>query len=346
VTVSLVDLWFWLIALTFVLYFFLEGFDFGVDMLRPVLARNEAEERALTGTIGPFWDGNEVWVIAAAGVMFSTFPTWYGALFSGMYPIFVLILLSLLMRGVSFEFRNQVDQQRWRGFWDWMSFLGSVIPAFLWGVVMAKLIEGLALDAQRTVVGGLGQLFTPFSVLGGVATLLLFVLHGANFLLLRLHTDTDLYRRARRAAYRWGALATVAILAFVVVGYVVEGLFVNFGVSTWIFPLAAAATLVSIWLALVRHRDVAAFAMSGLTIVFSTVTIFIALFTRDVVLPSTLDPAFSLTLVDSASEHYTLVLMTIVSGIFLPLIIGYQIWNYYVFRERIRPHEGGLNLGY
>jgi cytochrome bd ubiquinol oxidase subunit II len=131
--VGLVTLWFWLIALTFTLYFFLEGFDFGVDILRPLLARTEAEERALTGTIGPFWDGNEVWVIAAAGVMFSTFPVWYGALFSGMYPVFVVVLLCLLLRGVAFEFRNQVDQQRWRDFWDWMSFGGSVLPAFLWG---------------------------------------------------------------------------------------------------------------------------------------------------------------------------------------------------------------------
>ena len=343
---SLVNLWFWLIALTFTLYFFLEGFDFGVDILRPLLAKTEAEERALTGTIGPFWDGNEVWVIAAAGVMFSTFPVWYGALFSGLYPIFVVILLCLLLRGVAFEYRNQVDQQRWRDFWDWMSFLGSLIPSFAWGLVMAKLIEGLSLDANRAVLGGLGEAFTPFSVLGGFATLLLFMLHGANFLLLRLHKDTDLYVRARKAALRWGALATVAILAFVVSGYVVEGLFASFGIATWLFPVASAATLASIWLALVRHRDRLAFTMSGLTIVFSTVTIFIALFTRSVVLPSTLDPAFNLTLEGSASQHYTLVLMTIVGGIFLPLIIGYQIWNYYVFRERIRPDEGALSHGY
>jgi cytochrome bd ubiquinol oxidase subunit II len=344
--VDLVALWFWLIALTFTLYFFLEGFDFGVDVLRPLLARNEAEERALTGTIGPFWDGNEVWVIAAAGVMFSTFPIWYGALFSGMYPAFVVILLALLLRGVSFEFRNQVDQQRWRNFWDWMSFGGSVVPSFLWGVVMAKIIEGLPLDGEARAVGGLEVLFTPFSLVGGVATLLLFMLHGANFLLLRLHTDTDLHARARTAALRWGALATVAILAFVVMGYVTEGLFVNFGVLPWVFPLAAAATLASIWYALVSRRDTLAFVMSGLTIVFSTVTVFLALFTRGIVLPSTLDPAASLTLAGSASQPYTLFLMTVVGAIFLPLIIGYQVWNYYVFRERIRPDEGSLAKGY
>lgn len=343
---DLVTLWFWLIALTFVLYFFLEGFDFGVDILRPLLAKREAEEKALVGTIGPFWDGNEVWVLAAAGTMFSTFPVWYGALFSGMYPIFVIILLSLLLRGVSFEYRNQVDQQRWRNFWDWMSFGGSLLPAFFWGLIMAKLIEGLPINADGRVLGGFLELFTPFTVLGGLATLLLFMLHGANFLLLRLHKDTVLYERARRAALFWGALATVAILAFVVWGYVVEGLFQSFGLFPWLFPVAAFLTLISIWFGLVTQRDVLAFAMSGLTITFSTVTIFIALFTRGVVLPSTLDPAHNITLAGAASQPYTLYLMTWVGGIFLPLILGYQIWNYYVFRERVRPHEGGLEKGY
>jgi cytochrome d ubiquinol oxidase subunit II len=344
--VDLVTLWFWLVALTFTLYFFLEGFDFGVDILRPLLARTEAEERALTGTIGPFWDGNEVWVIAAAGVMFSTFPAWYGAVFSGMYPLFVMILLALLLRGVSFEYRNQVDRQRWRDFWDWMSFAGSVVPAFLWGLVMAKIIEGMPVNRDGRVVSGLAEMFTPFSLVGGSATLLLFMLHGANFLLLRLHVDTTLYRRARTAALRWGALATVAIVTFVAMGYVTEGLFQNFGVVPWLFPVAAFATLVSIWVALSLRRDTIAFTMSGLTIVFATVTVFIALFTRGNVLPSTLDPAYSLTLRNSASQHYTLVLMTWVGAIFLPLIIGYQAWNYRVFRERIRPNEGELNRGY
>ncbi len=343
---DLVDLWFWLIAGTFTLYFFLEGFDFGVDALRPLLAKDESEERALTGTIGPFWDGNEVWVIAAAGVMFSTFPVWYGALFSGLYPVFVAILLALLLRGVSFEYRNQVDRQRWRDFWDLMSFLGSVVPSFLWGVVMAKIIEGMPIDEDERVGGGLGDVFTPFAVAGGFATLLLFVLHGANFLLLRLHKDTVLYQRARSAALLWGALATVAILVFVVQGYVTERLFEDFGVLPWIFPVAAFLTLASIWLALVTRRDVLAFTMSGLTILFATMTVFIALYTRGVVLPSTIDPDLSLTLEGTASQPYTLRLMTWVGAIFLPLIIGYQIWNYYVFRERVRPDEGALDRGY
>jgi cytochrome d ubiquinol oxidase subunit II len=212
--------------------------------------------------------------------------------------------------------------------------------------VMAKIIEGLAVGPDQRVSGGLEQVFTPFSVAGGFATLLLFVLHGANFLLLRLHQDSALYGRARRAAIGWGALATVAILVFVIQGYVTEGLFENFGVLPWIFPVVAFLTLASIFVALVLRRDVLAFVMSGLTILFATVTVFIALFTRGVVLPSTIDPALSLTLRGSASQPYTLHLMTIVGGIFLPLIIGYQIWNYYVFRERVRPDEGALSQGY
>jgi cytochrome d ubiquinol oxidase subunit II len=199
---------------------------------------------------------------------------------------------------------------------------------------------------DERVGGGLGDIFTPFSIAGGMATLLLFVLHGANFLLLRLHRDTSLYERARRAAFLWGALATVAILVFVIQGYITEGLFENFGVVPWLFPVAAFATLASIWLALVLRRDVLAFAMSGLTIVFATLTVFVALYTRGVVLPSTIDPALSLTLQGTASQPYTLMLMTWVGAIFLPLIIGYQVWNYYVFRERVRPAEGSLGHGY
>jgi len=258
----------------------------------------------------------------------------------------VVILLCLLLRGVSFEYRGQVESKRWRDVWDWVAFTGSVIPSFLWGLVMAKIIEGLAVGPDQRVQGGLEQVFTPFSVAGGFATLLLFVLHGANFLLLRLHTDTALYRRARRAALGWGALATVAILVFVYMGYVTEGLFASFGVLPLLFPIAAFLTLATIWLALVLRRDVLAFAMSGLTILFATMTVFLALYTRGVVLPSTLDPRLSLTLRGSASQPYTLELMTWVGAIFLPLIIGYQIWNYYVFRERVRPDEGALSQGY
>ncbi|ADV66980.1 cytochrome d ubiquinol oxidase subunit II [Deinococcus maricopensis] len=331
---DLATLWFWITAACFIIYFLLEGFDFGVDLLRPMLARNEKERKALISTISPFWDGNEVWVILAAGVIFATFPLWYGALLTGMYPVFTLILLSLLGRGVAFEFRAQVDSPRWRVFWDVTSFLGSLVPAFLWGVVMANLVRGLPIGEGGRYTGGLFTYFDGFAVIGGAATLLLFMLHGAIFLLLRLHHEDALYARARRHALLWGALATAVVLLFVYLGYVRTDLFHNFGVAEWLFPALAALNLAGIWLALTLRRDVPAFVTSSLTVVFSTLTVFLGLFPN--VLPSTLGRQFNLTVQNSASQPYTLHLMVIVALIFLPLIIGYQAWNYYVFRQRVR----------
>jgi len=336
--------WFILVAFILTLYFFLEGFDFGVDLLRPLLAKSDAEERALVGTIGPFWDGNEVWVILGAGVMFSAFPLWYGVLFSGLYLVFILIILALIGRGVAFEFRNQRPGRRWRGFWDFTSFVGSLIPSFLWGVVMANLVRGLPINAEGDFVGGFFDIFDLFSVMGGFSSLLLFMLHGATFLLLRLHTGSVLYTRARRAAQFWGALATAATLIFVSIGYVTARLFENFGLVPWLFPIAAFFTLASIWYALVTRRDALSFVMSGLTIAFSTATIFLGLYPD--VLPSTLAPTFTLTVYNTASQPYTLRLMLYVSLVFLPLIIGYQVYNYYVFRQRVRVEGGGLEHGY
>ncbi len=330
---DLPTIWFILLAVIFSLYFFLEGFDFGIDLLRPLLARNNAEHRALIGTIGPFWDGNEVWAILGAGVMFAAFPRLYGALFSALYVLFVLIVLALIGRGVAFEFRSHHPSRAWLRFWDFTSFVGALLPAFLWGVVMANLIRGLPLDENQVFVGGVGDVFDVFSVLGGLSSLLLFMLHGATFLLLRIDKKSDLHVRARRAALFWGALATAATLAFVVMGYVDTGLFRNFGLVPWLFPLAAFVNLSAIWFALVTRKDALSFAASGLTIAFSTATIFLGLYPT--ILPSTLDPANSLTVFSAASQPYTLRLMLTASAVFLPLIIGYQIYNYYVFRRRI-----------
>jgi len=342
--VTLPLVWFILVAATFTIYFFLEGFDFGVDLLRPFLARNEAQRKALIGTIGPFWDGNEVWVILAAGAIFAAFPTWYGALLTSMYPLFALILLALIGRGVAFEFRAQVDDRRWRVFWDVTSFIGSLLPAFLWGVIMANMVRGLPLAAAGRYVGGSFDFFDAFSILGGLATLALFVLHGATFLLLRLHTGTELHTRAHRAALTWGAFATVLVLGFVYLGFVRDELFRSFGLSSWLFPAGAAVNLALVWLALTLRRDRLSFIATSLTILFSTATIFLSLYPN--VLPSTLDPSFNLTIQNSASAPYTLRLMSWVGLIFLPLVIGYQAWNYYVFRQRVKEDAGGLGHGY
>ena len=331
------QLWFWIVTACFAIYFFLEGFDFGVDLLRPFIAKNERERKALINTIGPFWDGNEVWVILAAGAIFATFPLWYGALLTGLYPLFALILLALIGRGVSFEFRAQVDNPAWRVFWDVTSFIGSLIPAFAWGLIMAALVQGLPIGEAGVYQGTLISYISPFTLFGGLTTTLLFMLHGATFLLLRLHTEGPLHARARAAALFWGALATVAVLGFVYLGYVRDELFNSFGLASWILPALAGLTLAGIWLSLRLKRDGLSFAMSSLTIVFSVVTVFLGLFPN--VLPSTLGEAYTLTIRNAASQPYTLYLMTIVGGIFLPLIIAYQAWNYYVFRHRIEVDE-------
>ncbi len=337
-------LWFCVVVAIFGIYFFLEGFDFGVDLLRPFIAKNERERKAMIGTIGPFWDGNEVWVILAATVIFATFPLWFGAMFTAMYPIFALILLALLGRGVAFEFRHQVNNPAWRVFWDFTSFVGALIPAFLWGVVMANLVRGLPISAGGRYQGGVLDFFNGFALLGGLATLLLFILHGATFLLLRLDRADALHARARAAAFTWGALATIATLTFVYIGYIRENLFRNFGLADWVLPSLAALTLISIWVALTLRREGLSFIMSGLTIAFSAITVFIGLYPR--VLPSTLGANYDLTIRNAASQPYTLQLMLWVGLIFLPLIIGYQVWNYYVFRRRVRVDEGELEKGY
>ncbi|MFC3832927.1 MULTISPECIES: cytochrome d ubiquinol oxidase subunit II [Deinococcus] len=330
---DLPTLWFVLTALTFTIYFFLDGFDFGVGVLQPFLARNEAQRRALIGAVGPFWAANEVWVILAASVIFAAFPLWYGALLSALYPLFTLILLALIGRGVAFEYRAEVDHRRWRTFWDVTSFVCNALPAFLWGVIMTNLVRGLPIGVGGRFQGTPQDAFDLFSVLGGLATLSLFVLHGATFLLLRLNREDPLHARAHRAALTWGALASGLVLAFVYTGFVGRGLFRSFGLAEWVFPAAAALNLGLIWLALILRRDTLAFVATGLTIVASTATIFLSLYPS--VLPSTLGGAYTLTVHSSASAPYTLQLLSWVALAFLPLIIGYQVWNYWVFRQRL-----------
>ncbi|GGS22081.1 cytochrome d ubiquinol oxidase subunit II [Deinococcus knuensis] len=334
---DLAAIWFALIGLTFVIYFFLDGFDFGAGLLQPFIARNERERRAVLGTVGPFWAANEVWIILGAGAIFAAFPLWYGTLMTALYPLFTLILLALIGRGVAFEYRAEVDNVRWRQFWDVTAFVCNLLPAFLWGMIMANMVRGLPIDSEARFQGGLSAAFSLFTLLGGLATLSLFVLHGATFLLLRLKADTDLHARARAAALSFGGLATVLVLAFVLIGFVQEGRFNALGLSAWLFPAGAALNLALVWLALTLRRDTLAFLATGLTIVFSTATIFVSLFPA--VLPSTLNPAFTLTVQGSASEPYTLRALSWAAGVFLPLILAYQGWNFWVFRNRVTGHD-------
>ncbi|HZE32578.1 MAG TPA: cytochrome d ubiquinol oxidase subunit II [Actinoallomurus sp.] len=318
--------WFIIIAFLWTSYFFLEGFDFGVGVLLPVLGRDDTERRVLINTIGPVWDGNEVWFIVAGAATFAAFPEWYATLFSGFYLPLLAILLALIVRGVAFEYRGKRNDARWRRRWDRAIFWGSLIPAFLWGVAFANLVRGVPLDAAHEYAGTPGDLLNPFALLGGLTTLTLFVLHGAVFVALK--TTGDVRRRANRAA-------RVIVTAAIAVG----GLFLLltqllYGKPvTWLTVAAAATGLAVAAVAGARGREGWAFVGTGTAIAFAVATLFLALFPH--VMPSTLDAANGLTTSNAASSPYTLKIMTIVALTFTPLVMLYQGWTYWVFRRRI-----------
>jgi cytochrome d ubiquinol oxidase subunit II len=318
--------WFIIIAFLWTGYFFLEGFDFGVGALLPVLGRDDTERRVLINTIGPVWDGNEVWFIVAGAGTFAAFPEWYATLFSGFYLPLLAILLALIVRGVAFEYRGKRPDARWRRRWDRAIFWGSVIPAFLWGVAFANLVRGVPLDAAHEYAGTPGDLLNPFALLGGLTTLTLFVLHGAVFVALK--TTGDVRRRANR-------VARVMVIAAIAVGglFLLLTQFLYGKPVTWLTVAAAAAGLAVAAVAGARGREGWAFAGTGTAIAFAVATLFLALFPH--VMPSTLDAANGLTTTNAASSPYTLKIMTIVALTFTPLVMLYQGWTYWVFRRRI-----------
>lgn len=324
-------LWFLLIVVLFIGFFFLEGFDFGVGMLLPFLGKTEEERGAIANTIGPFWDGNEVWLLTAGGAMFAAFPNWYATMFSGFYLALLLMLVALIVRGVAFEFRHRDARPAWRSFWDWMIFVGSALPGLLWGVALANLIEGVPIDAHMNYTGGFFNLLNPFALLGGLAFVAMFLLHGAIFLALK--TDGVLLERAHRVAQRlW--LPTVALIAaFVLSGYFVSSVFDRLGVNPGIAPVFAGAALLSVgWLIQNKHYGWA-FIMTGATIILSAATIAIGLFPN--VMISSLNPAWSLTIYNASSSPYTLTVMSIVAISLVPFVLAYQAWNYWVFKQRL-----------
>ncbi|MET9338953.1 cytochrome d ubiquinol oxidase subunit II [Nonomuraea sp. NPDC004354] len=316
---ELTTVWFLLIAVLWTGYFVLEGFDFGVGMLMPVLGRSAADRRTMVATIGPVWDGNEVWVLVAGGATFAAFPEWYATLFSGFYLPLFLILLALIVRGVALEYRNKSTSTKG---WDRAFFWGSLGPAVLWGVALANVVRGVPLDADHEYTGTLLTLLNPYALLGGIATAALFALHGATFLALR--TTGELRQRATRVTRLLGPVA--AVLA---------GLFLVLTVDnplTWIAVVVAAGGLVTAVGATLRGRDGWAFTGTALAIVALVVTLFGNLFPD--VMPA-LDPANSLTVTNAASSPYTLTVMTWVAAVFTPVVLAYQAWTYWVFRRRL-----------
>jgi cytochrome d ubiquinol oxidase subunit II len=323
---ELTTLWFALIAVLWIGYFVLEGFDFGVGILLHVLGRNEPERRALLRTIGPVWDGNEVWVLVAGGATFAAFPEWYATLFSGFYLALFLILVALIVRGVGIEYRNKQGDPTWRRRWDLVIGIGSLLPAILWGVAFANIVAGVPIDAGKQFTGSLLTLLNPFGLLGGVTTLLLFVTHGLVFITLK--TEGELRERARALTLPVGLVTAVVAVVFLLWANAIRG----DALSTAVAILAAVAFIGALLAARIR-REGWAFVASAATIGLAVASLFLALFPD--VMPSSTDPAFSLTTTNAASTDYTLTIMTIVALVFVPVVLAYQGWSYYVFRKRV-----------
>jgi cytochrome d ubiquinol oxidase subunit II len=332
---DLADLWFVAIAVLWTGYFFLEGFDFGVGMLLPVLGRTDEERGALIRTIGGVWDGNEVWLIVAAGATFAAFPLWYATMFSSLYLLLLAVLVALIVRGVALEFRGKGDSPRWRANWDRLLVAGSLVPAVLWGAVFGNIARGLPLDAEHVLRGGFGDLLNWYALVGGLVTLTLFLLHGALFLSLR--TTGELQARARRAASRIGPLPVLAIIGFVAAIQAQRGT-----AATAVTGGLAVVALLGAW-AMTRRWAGLGFVLTGTAIVAATATLFLASYPT--VLPSTIDPAYDITVHNASSTDYTLVVMTWAAAIFLPIVLAYQAWTYWIFAKRIgavqSPAAGG-----
>ncbi|MBW1601718.1 cytochrome d ubiquinol oxidase subunit II [Streptomyces sp. JJ66] len=323
---DLPTVWFILIAVLWTGYFFLEGFDFGVGVLTKLLARDRAERRVLINTIGPVWDGNEVWLLTAGGATFAAFPDWYATLFSGFYLPLLAILICLIVRGVAFEYRAKRPEERWQRNWEHAIFWSSALPAFLWGVAFANIVRGVPIGADKEYAGNLFDLLSPYALLGGAVTLTLFTLHGAVFTALK--TVGDIRERARRLATGLGVLVAVLAAAFLGWTQVNDG-----GMAPLVAMVAAVVALVAALVANGRGREGWAFTFSGVVIVAAVAQLFLSLFPD--VMPSSLNPEWSLTAQNAASSPYTLTIMTWCAAIATPVVLLYQGWTYWVFRKRI-----------
>jgi len=324
--VHLYDLWFVLIAVLWTGYFVLEGFDFGVGMLIRVLGRDEAERRVVLNTVGPVWDGNEVWFIVAGGATFAAFPDWYATLFSGFYLPLLLILLALIARGVAFEYRGKGEGARWTHRWDAVLLVGSAVPALLWGVAFGNLVRGVPIDARGDYTGGFFGLLNPYALLGGLTTLTVFLLHGALFVSLKTHGPV--HDRAQALAGRLFLVVLPVAGAFLLWTFLAHS-----SIATAVAVTVAVAALLASWSYDARGRDGRAFGFSALTVLASVATLFLALYPD--VMPSSTNPAFSLTVANAASSPYTLGIMSWVALLGMPGVLAYQAWTFWVFRKRL-----------
>jgi len=337
-------IWFILWGVLWAVYFLLDGFDFGIGTIMPFFAKSETEKRIMYNAMGPFWDGNEVWLITAGGVTFAAFPGTYAVMFSGLYTPLMLILFALIIRGVSFEFRSKVDCPRWRALWDTCNFLGSFLPALLFGVAFANIFEGLPLDQNGIFQGNLLTLLNPYGLAGGVLFVLLFVHHGALWLAVKSEGDTRT-RAVGLAAKTWPFMALVIVL-FLIYSFTATQLFANYLIhpSLFILLLVPVLGLLASCRCRRKGRLLAAWAASAIliggTTLFGVVGIFPAL------LPSSLNPAWSLTIANSSSSPLTLAIMLGVAIVFVPLVIIYQAWAMHLFRHPVTEKDLGYEEAY
>jgi len=324
--------WFCLIVVVWAMYFLLEGFDFGVGMLLPFVPRSDEERSTTLRTIGPVWDANEVWLVVAGGATFAAFPAWYATMFSGFYLALLLILVFLIVRVVSFEWRSKSETPGWRSAWTWANTIGSFGASLLWGIGLSCLLYGVPIDADGDFTGDFLDLFSPYSVFAGIAVVALFAFHGATFLTLR--TAGELRDRAEAVARRLAIPA--AVLATVYLAWTVAVAMDRNDKDLLSPALPAALGIAALALAvafLYTGSNGRAFAMTALGTVSLVGTLFVSLYPR--VMVSSTDFENSLTVDNAASSHYALQVMTVVAVIFVPLVILYQGWTYYVFRARV-----------
>jgi cytochrome d ubiquinol oxidase subunit II len=333
---TLGDFWFIIIAIFWIGFFILEGFDFGVGMLHSFLGRDDAERRVLINAIGPVWDGNEVWLIVAGAALFAAFPGWYGTMFSALYLAMVLILVALIVRGLTFEWQRKFADPRWRLFWRWGLTIGSALIPFLLGVALGDLLHGLPINKDHQFTGGFWQLLTPFGLWTGVTLLVLSLFSGATFLSLK--TTGELHDRIQRAATAIGLVAVIVSFGFMT--------WVHVGLSTGFVPepleaLALLAVIVAAWAA--RERAEGWAFMAACVGMGGTVgSLFTELYPR--VMISSTNTAYNLTVGNTASPPYSLKVTTVAAAIFLPAVLIYQGWTYRVFRRRLSvPRQGNEN---
>jgi cytochrome d ubiquinol oxidase subunit II len=332
-------MWFMLIGILLIGFFILEGYDYGVGILMPFLGKNDNERRMVLNTIGPFWDGNEVWLITAGGALFAAFPNWYATLFSSFYLEMFGILFALILRGAAFEFRSLHESPRWRTTWDWVIFTGSLLPGFFIGIVLANVLAGIPIDAQMNYTGHPLAMLNPYALLAGILCIVLFALHGAIFINLRV--TGPLLERSRKAALLLWLPTVVLVFLFAIMSYVSSDIFRQLLFEPRIAPIGnlMIITLLAVGWLVYTKRGGLAFAMTCLTIVLAAATICLGLFPN--VLISSLNPAWNLTVTNAASSPYTLQVMSWLSLTLLPFVLLYQGWSYWVFRKRIQPHAVG-----